>query len=152
MRFVAVALAGLYLLPPLLPGAVALVHDGYHVLQAAAGHLHADDHDHHDAPVHEHGAPVHEHGGEPHTHAHESGGVSHSHAPLVDALLIVSSSSDEVGPTHAVVEIAPGPGLHLPALRATPALVPGEAEFHCPGFTAAPVDPTIETAIPPPKA
>ena len=145
MRLVAVAVAGLYLLPSLLPGAVALVHDAYHVVQASAGHLHADDHDHHDAPVHEHG-------GEPHTHVHESGGVSHSHAPLVDALLIVSSSRDEVGPTHTVVEIAPGPGLHLPAAGMTPAPIPGEADFRRPGFTAARPDPASDTAIPPPKA
>ena len=128
------------------------MHDAYHAVQASAGHMHADDHDHHAAPVHEHGGAVHEHGGEPHTHAPESGGVSHSHAPLVDALLIVSSSRDEVGPTHTVVEIAPGPGLHLPALRATPSLVPVEGEFPRPGFTATPVDPTIDTAVPPPKA
>lgn len=147
MRLAAVAVSVLYLLPALLPGAVALMHDAYHVVEASAGHRHSSDDDNHSEE-----APIHEHGGEPHTHVHANGDPPHSHAPLVDALLIASDPEVEVGPTHALVEIAPGPGLHLPGRSATPALDLAETMASCPSFSCTRADPAIGPTVPPPKA
>ena len=144
MRFVAVAVIGLYLLPSLLPGAVALVHDAYHVVQVSAGHQHPGEHDGDDASIHEHGA-------EPHTHVHAGGDAPHSHAPLVDALLIASEREDEIGPTRTLVEIVLGPGLHLPGVFSFPSPPPSESKLSGAFPDSAHGSPAIDPAVPPPK-
>jgi hypothetical protein len=97
----ALPLLAIYLLPPALPGVSGLLHDGYHLLGSLSHPASHHDLDHHHS------------GSQAHVHSHP--GDSHEHAPIVDSLLISTSSEDLLEEAHGPSEVGPQPGAHLPS-------------------------------------
>ena len=89
LRVSAAAILVFYLVPALLPGVSGLFHDAFHVVEA----FHAAYANSYAPPGHDHAHPEDE---TDRSHVHASGGVEHSHSELVDALLTVGASGEDV--------------------------------------------------------
>ncbi|MEE8573176.1 MAG: hypothetical protein V3T20_07915 [Gemmatimonadota bacterium] len=90
----AAAIVTAYLAPVLLPGLSGLLHEGFHAV---------------------HGPLVAHSSGEDHSHVHPDGGAAHSHAELVDALLLARvTTEDALEDAHVPASDSSGPGVHLP--------------------------------------
>ena len=86
----AAAIVTAYLAPVLLPGLSGLLHEGFHAA---------------------HGPLVAHSSGEDDSHVHPDGGAAHSHAELVDALLLARVTTEDA---HVPASDSSGPGVHLP--------------------------------------
>ena len=90
----AAAIVTAYLAPVLLPGLSGLLHEGFHAVRG---------------PLVAHAS------GEDHSHVHPDGGSAHSHAELVDAVLLAGvTTEDALEDAHAPASDNSGPGVHLP--------------------------------------